>query len=116
MAFRPALTDFYAFNGWALQFTTTPRAGLRDSWLTMRGNFAALGSAGRIPPLPLGMGRVDYGDEWDASVALPPAHRHRRPPAARPLPRRPRHAAAKLGQQDVADVDLPLLTATTSFC
>ena len=36
------LTDFYAFNGWALQFTTTPRAGLRDSWLTMRGNFAAL--------------------------------------------------------------------------
>ncbi|MBK8738490.1 MAG: alginate export family protein [Betaproteobacteria bacterium] len=33
------LTDLYAFNGWALQFTTTPALGLRDTWATVRSEF-----------------------------------------------------------------------------
>ncbi|MEO8133275.1 MAG: alginate export family protein [Betaproteobacteria bacterium] len=33
------LTDLYAFNGWALQFTTTPRQGLQDTWATVRCEF-----------------------------------------------------------------------------
>jgi len=66
--FQTPLTDFYAFNGWALQFTTTPRAGLRDSWLTMRGNFAALEARAEYHRFRSAWGGFDYGDEWDASV------------------------------------------------
>lgn len=29
-------TDLYAFNGWTLNFRTTPRTGLRDQWVTLR--------------------------------------------------------------------------------
>lgn len=35
--FQTPLTDLYAFNGWALRFTTTPREGLVDRWATLRG-------------------------------------------------------------------------------
>jgi hypothetical protein len=50
------LTDFYAFNGWTLHFFNTPRAGLRDQWLTLRyalGNFTLYAESHRF--------RADYG-------------------------------------------------------
>ena len=34
--FQTPLTDYYAFNGWALQYTSTPPQGLRDTWITGR--------------------------------------------------------------------------------
>lgn len=33
--FQTPLTDLYAFNGTALQYTSTPVQGLRDSWFTL---------------------------------------------------------------------------------
>lgn len=67
--FQTPLTDFYAFNGWALQFTTTPRSGLRDSWLTLRSNFAAVEARLEYHRFRSAWGAFDFGDEWDGSIA-----------------------------------------------
>ena len=41
--FQTPLGDFYAFNGWALQYTSTPPQGLRDGWFTFNGRFEKMG-------------------------------------------------------------------------
>ncbi len=40
--FQTPLTDLYAFNGTALQYTSTPAQGLRDSWITLAGRIGGL--------------------------------------------------------------------------
>jgi hypothetical protein len=62
------LTDFYAFNGWALHFFNTPRQGLRDQWLTARyalGDFTLYGEAHRFRS---DFGGVGLGRELDLGV------------------------------------------------
>jgi hypothetical protein len=67
--FQTPYEDTYAFNGWALQFTTTPPTGLRDSWLSLRaqpGRFALVAEAHHFVATH---GGSDYGNELDLRAA-----------------------------------------------
>jgi len=70
--FQTPYEDSYAFNGWALQFTSTPKTGLRDTWLSLRaqpGRFALVAEAHHFGAA---YGSADYGNELDlrATCAL----------------------------------------------
>lgn len=67
--FQTPLGDFYAFNGFALQFTSTPPQGLRDSWLTLRGAPGGVECFGEYHRYRTDVGGLDLGHEWDATVA-----------------------------------------------
>jgi len=67
--FQIPFEDSYAFNGWALQFTSTPKTGLRDRWLSLRaqpGRFVLVAEAHRFGATYNGL---DYGNERDLRVA-----------------------------------------------
>jgi len=73
--FQTPLTDFYAFNGLALQYTSTPAQGLRDTWLTLRTQIARLDLFAEIHRFRAdvpggGVGR-DLGREWDLTASYP---------------------------------------------
>lgn len=75
-AFQTPLATLHAFNGWADIFPATPATGLRDYSATIARTF------GGIPALPglkaavtyhqfeSDFGGIDYGAEWDASLAF----------------------------------------------
>jgi hypothetical protein len=70
--FQTPYEDSYAFNGWALQFTSTPKTGLQDTWLSVRaqpGRFALVAEAHHFGAT---YGNTDYGNELDlrATYAL----------------------------------------------
>jgi hypothetical protein len=63
--FQMPFEDNYAFNGWALQFTSTPKTGLRDTWLSVRAQpwrFVLVAEAHRFGAT---YGGLDYGNERD---------------------------------------------------
>ena len=62
------LTDFYAFNGWALHFFNTPREGLRDAWLTARYGFGPLTLHAEAHRFRSDFGSLDFGRESDLGV------------------------------------------------
>ena len=67
--FQTPFEDSYAFNGWALQFTSTPKTGLRDTWASLRaqpGRFVLVAEAHRFGAT---YGDLDYGNERDLRVA-----------------------------------------------
>ena len=67
--FQTPFEDSYAFNGWALQFTSTPKTGLRDTWLSVRaqpGRFTLVAEAHRFGAT---YGGLDYGHELDLRAA-----------------------------------------------
>ena len=60
--------DFYQYNGWTLHFFNTPRAGLRDQWLTLRyalGNFTLYAESHRFGS---DFGGIGLGRENDAGI------------------------------------------------
>ena len=68
------LTDFYAFNGWTLNFFNTPRAGLVDRWLTGRyvaGSVTLYGEAHRFRA---DFGGADLGGETDLGLTYDFGH------------------------------------------
>ena len=69
--FQTPLTDLYAFNGMALQFTATPRQGLRDTWLTVRGELAKFDLFAEYHQFRADDGGFNFGRETDVSVAYP---------------------------------------------
>jgi len=72
--FQTPYEDTYAFNGWALQFTTTPPTGLRDTWLSLRaqpGRFTLVAEAHHFGATS---GGSDYGNERDLRVAYAATH------------------------------------------
>lgn len=69
--FQTPLTDRYAFNGTALQFTTTPRQGLRDTWITVRGEIAKFDLYAEYHIFRSDFGGFNFGQEFDVSVAYP---------------------------------------------
>ena len=69
--FQTPLTDFYAFNGWALQFTSTPPQGLRDTWVTFRGQIDKLGLFIEGHRFRADFGGAKLGREIDASLTWP---------------------------------------------
>jgi hypothetical protein len=67
--FQTPFEDSYAFNGWALQFTSTPKTGLRDTWLSVHAQpwrFTLVAEAHRFSAT---YGGLDYGHELDLRVA-----------------------------------------------
>ncbi|MEO8385294.1 MAG: alginate export family protein [Betaproteobacteria bacterium] len=69
--FQTPLTDYYAFNGTALQFTSTPPQGLRDSWLTLRGQLEKLSMFMEAHRFRSDVGGLALGHEFDVSVSYP---------------------------------------------
>ena len=72
--FQTPLTDYYAFNGWALQFTSTPPQGLRDTWLTFRGQIEKIGIFIEAHRFRADIGGLALGHEFDANVTYPFNH------------------------------------------
>ncbi|MEO8102670.1 MAG: alginate export family protein [Betaproteobacteria bacterium] len=72
--FQTPLTDFYAFNGTALQYTSTPREGLRDTWFTARGHLDRLECFVEAHRFRSDFGGLALGREFDASVSWPFTH------------------------------------------
>jgi hypothetical protein len=64
-------TDLYAFNGWALHFTTTPRQGLRDRWVTLRWQTGPLTLYAEEHRFASDVGGLDFGRETDLSASYP---------------------------------------------
>ncbi|MBK9624405.1 MAG: hypothetical protein IPO38_07535 [Rhodocyclaceae bacterium] len=69
--FQTPLTDYYAFNGWALQYTSTPRVGLIDTWLTARGQMQKLSLFTEYHRFRSDFGGLTLGREFDVSVTYP---------------------------------------------
>ena len=69
--FQTPLTDFYAFNGWALQYTSTPPQGLRDSWLTARGHLGQVELFMEAHRFRTDFGGLALGREIDVSASYP---------------------------------------------
>ena len=64
-------TDLYAFNGWALHFTTTPRQGLRDRWATVRWQTGPVTLYAEAHRFTSDTGGLDFGRETDVSASYP---------------------------------------------
>lgn len=64
-------TDLYAFNGWALHFTSTPRQGLRDRWATLRWQPGAVTFYAEAHRFASDVGGLDFGRETDLSASYP---------------------------------------------
>jgi len=62
------LTDFYAYNGWTLNFFNTPRQGLRDGWLTGRYAAGPFTFYAEIHRFRSDHGGLDFGREKDLGV------------------------------------------------
>jgi hypothetical protein len=78
------LTDFYAFNGWTLNYFNVPRQGLVDRWLTARwiaGPVTLYGEAHRFRP-DVGGGNygreADLGATWDVQPGFAMRLQHAR--------------------------------------
>ncbi len=69
--FQTPLTDFYAFNGWALQYTSTPREGLRDTWFTARHQIHKVEFFMEVHRFRSDFGGLALGREFDASLTYP---------------------------------------------
>jgi hypothetical protein len=62
------LTDFYAYNGWTLNFFFTPAQGLRDDWLTLRWTAGPLTLYGEAHRFHSDAGSLDFGREQDLGL------------------------------------------------
>ncbi len=69
--FQTPLTDFYAFNGWALQYTSTPREGLRDTWFTARHQIDKLEFFMEVHRFRSDFGGLMLGRELDVGLTYP---------------------------------------------
>ena len=67
--FQTPLATLHAFNGWADRFLTTPVDGLQDGYLSWSRKFGKLTANVIWHDFQSDHGSVDYGNEWDASVA-----------------------------------------------
>jgi hypothetical protein len=62
------LTDYYAYNGWTLNFFVTPAAGLRDDWLTGRWAVGPVTLYGEAHRFHSDFGSLDFGREQDLGL------------------------------------------------
>lgn len=74
-AFQTPMATLHAFQGWADLFLTTPNAGVRDYYATVRRQFAvpALGNVTAqvaYHEFDSAFGGASYGSEWDASLGF----------------------------------------------
>ena len=64
------LTDYYAFNGWTLNFFNTPAAGLRDRWITARATLKPVTLYGEAHRFRADFGGADLGRETDLGLTV----------------------------------------------
>ena len=64
------LTDFYAFNGWTLNFFNTPAVGLRDRWLSARATLRPVTLYAEAHRFRADFGGRDLGRELDAGLTV----------------------------------------------
>jgi Alginate export len=69
--FQTPLTDLYAFNGLALQFTSTPRQGLSDGWLAFHLNVQDFEFLVDYHRFRSDFGGLDLGREADVGISYP---------------------------------------------
>jgi hypothetical protein len=62
------LTDFYAFNGWTLNFYNTPRQGLRDKWATLRQGWRDFTLYAEYHRFRSDYADLDFGKELDVGL------------------------------------------------
>lgn len=71
-AYQTPLATLHIFQGWADLFTTTPRQGLIDTYLTGGATFIQkLQVYGEYHWFKSDVGGIDFGHELDLSVAYP---------------------------------------------
>ncbi len=76
-AFQTPLATLHAFNGWADKFLVTPANGLEDRQLSVGGKFGRGRLDDRLAwtvayhDYRSAEGSLDYGREWNASLAFP---------------------------------------------
>ena len=101
------LTDRYGFNGWALRFTTTPREGLVDRWVTARWVLPLATLYVEAHRFRADFTGRDYGRELDVGVTVPLGEN---------TLARLQHARYRPGAGQVApDVDKTWLTFTYTY-
>jgi hypothetical protein len=70
-AFQTPLGTNHLFQGWADQFLTTPREGLRDTSLMASGKIGKAQLLAEYHRFKSDFGSIDCGDEIDFGVAYP---------------------------------------------
>lgn len=67
--FATPLATLHAFNGWADQFLTTPKDGLRDVFVTASKSWAGINWLLRYDSFSSDHDGYDYGNEWGLSAS-----------------------------------------------
>ena len=70
-AFQFPLATNHLFQGWADQFLTTPRQGLRDRYLTGGAKIEKAQLLGEYHEFKSDFGNIDFGKEYDVGVSYP---------------------------------------------
>jgi len=69
--FQTPLGTNHLFQGWADQFLTTPRQGIRDLFLVAGGKLRKLGIYAEVHRFESDFGGIDFGEEFDIGLTYP---------------------------------------------
>ncbi len=70
-AFQTPLGTNHLFQGWADQFLTTPRQGIRDTYLSVGGKVQKALLYAEVHKFKSDSGSIDFGDEFDFGLTYP---------------------------------------------
>jgi len=70
-AFQTPLGTNHLFQGWADQFLTTPRQGIRDTFLSASAKIKKAQLLAEYHEFESDFGNIDFGDEFDVGVSYP---------------------------------------------
>lgn len=70
-AFQTPLGTNHLFQGWADQFLTTPRQGLRDTFLSASAKIQKAQLLAEYHEFKSDFGSIDFGNEFDAGISYP---------------------------------------------
>jgi Alginate export len=70
-AFQTPLGTNHLFQGWADQFLTTPRQGIKDTYISFGGKIAKASLFAEYHRFKSDTGGINFGDEIDFSVSYP---------------------------------------------
>ena len=70
-AFQTPLGTNHLFQGWADQFLTTPRQGIRDTFLSASAKIKKAQLLAEYHQFESDFGSIDFGDEFDVGVSYP---------------------------------------------
>ncbi len=69
--FQTPYSDLYAYNGWTLQLIDTPPQGLKDTWLTVRGEWRKWIAYAEYHRFHTDVGSIALARERDISLTYP---------------------------------------------